>query len=109
MIYKICLALLFLFAGSSPLAAQTIRVAVAANAQFAAEALEKAFEKHHPVNIELIISSSGKLTAQIKYGAPYDIFLSANMKYPKALYKNGHTLTKPRVYAYGKSCFMDDG
>jgi molybdate transport system substrate-binding protein len=81
---------------------QTLRVAVAANAQFAAEALKNNFEKKHPAKIELIVSSSGKLTAQIMQGAPYDIFLSADMKYPERLHKKDKALNKPKVYAYGK-------
>jgi len=80
---------------------QTIRVAVAANAQFVTQALKTSFEKKSRAKIELIVSSSGKLTAQITHGAPYDIFLSADMKYPENLYKAGYTLNKPQIYAYG--------
>jgi molybdate transport system substrate-binding protein len=102
MIVKIYLTILLLFSAMLPLSGQVLHVAVAANAQFVAGALKKAFEKQSPAKIDLIVSSSGKLTAQIKHGAPYDIFLSADMKYPEALYKSGNALTKPRAYAYGK-------
>jgi molybdate transport system substrate-binding protein len=74
---------------------------VAANAQFAARALKKAFEEKYPARQELIVSSSGKLTAQIEHGAPYDVFLSADMHYPEVLYRNGMTRATPRVYALG--------
>jgi molybdate transport system substrate-binding protein len=80
---------------------QQIRVAVAANAQFVAEALEKSFERQTGIQIQLIVSSSGKLTTQIQQGAPFDVFLSADMKYPKALADKGLTLENPRIYAYG--------
>lgn len=80
---------------------QTLRIAVAADAQFVAQALKKTFEQKDPVNIEIIVSSSGKLTAQIEHGAPYDLFMSADMKYPESLYKTGYTIGKPRVYAFG--------
>lgn len=79
-----------------------LRIAVASNAQFAADSLKKIFEAQHSANVELIISSSGKLTAQIKHGAPYDIFLSADMKYPKSVASDGMALTEPKVYALGK-------
>lgn len=81
---------------------QTLRIAVAANAQFVMDSLKTVFQKAHTVNIDLIVSSSGKLTAQIKHGAPYDIFLSADMKYPRSVYEAGNALTVPTIYAYGK-------
>lgn len=85
-----------------PSVGQNVRVAVAANAQFVAEALKHAFEQKHAAKIELVISSSGKLTAQMEQGAPYGVFLSADMSYPETLYKKGFTTGAPRVYAMGK-------
>lgn len=84
---------------------QTFRVAVAANAQFVAAALKDAFEQHDPARIELVVSSSGKITAQIAHGAPYAVFLSADMNYPSQLYQKGFAVDKPRVYASGKLVF----
>ena len=81
--------------------APKIRVAVAANAQFVAQVLKAAYEKETATKVELIVGSSGKLATQIKQGAPYDVFLSADTKYPAALYQAGFTEGKPRVYAYG--------
>ncbi len=82
--------------------AATITVAAAANVSFAMDALKAAFEKSHPNDrLRVIIGSSGKLTAQIRNGAPYQIFMSADMGYPEALYKEGLTLTPPVVYARG--------
>ncbi|UAY54342.1 molybdate ABC transporter substrate-binding protein [Arachidicoccus terrestris] len=81
---------------------QTLRIAVAANAQFVMDSLKTAFQKDHPGKIDLIVSSSGKLTAQIKHGAPYDIFLSADMKYPSSIYEAGDALAAPAIYAFGK-------
>lgn len=79
-----------------------MRIAVASNAQFAADSLKKIFEEKYSTDVELIVSSSGKLTSQIKHGAPYDIFLSADMKYPKSVATDGMALTEPKVYALGK-------
>jgi len=88
---------------ASPFAgvAQQLRIAVAANAQFVAKVLADEFKKQHGIEVELIISSSGKLTTQIEQGAPFDIFLSADMKYPQELYSKQLTTDKPKVYAYG--------
>ena len=78
-----------------------IKVAVAANAQFAMKELAKNYEKETGNKVELIISSSGKLTTQIKEGAPFDIFLSADTDYPEILFKDGFGAEQPKIYAYG--------
>ena len=79
-----------------------ITVAVAANMQFAMKEIAYVFEKESGVKCNTVISSSGKLTAQIKEGAPYDILVAANMKYPKEIYKSGLACSEPKIYAYGK-------
>ena len=79
-----------------------ITIATAANMQFAMEALTDQFSKKTDIDCDLIISSSGKLTAQIKEGAPFDIFVAANMKYPQEIFDNGLAQAPPKIYAYGK-------
>jgi len=81
--------------------ANSINVAVAANVSYAIKPLIHEFNKTNTTKIKIILGSSGKLTSQIKNGAPYDIFLSANMKYPNYLYENRLTTIKPVVYAQG--------
>ena len=81
---------------------KTITIATAANMQFAMQELVDTFTQKTGTSCDLVISSSGKLTAQIKEGAPYDIFVAANMKYPQEVYAAGRAKTKPKVYAYGK-------
>ncbi|WP_158829505.1 molybdate ABC transporter substrate-binding protein [Mucilaginibacter lacusdianchii] len=81
--------------------AQRVFVGVAANAEPVAKKLAKEFKKETGIKAELFVSSSGKLTTQIEQGAPLDIFLSADMKYPQELYTKKLTVTKPRVYANG--------
>ena len=82
--------------------AADVTIAVAANVSYAIEALKKEFNVAHPkIKVEVVLGSSGKLTAQIKHGAPYDLFMSANMKYPDALYAEKMAVTKPVVYAQG--------
>jgi molybdate transport system substrate-binding protein len=93
--------LLLLLLWSTGLQAQSLRVAVAANAQFVMESLSDAFQKQSGIKIESIVSSSGKLTTQIQQGAPFDVFLSADMAYPTTLHKAGLTTAAPVVYAYG--------
>ncbi|HIQ27820.1 MAG TPA: molybdate ABC transporter substrate-binding protein [Sulfurovum sp.] len=84
------------------LGATDITVAVAANVGYVIEPLIKAFHETHPnTKVNIILGSSGKLSAQIKYGAPFDLFMSANMKYPDVLYHENLAVSKPVVYARG--------
>lgn len=83
----------------SPSASLTI--AVAANMQYAFEALADSFRILEAVTIIPIVSSSGKLAAQIQQGAPFDLFLSADMEYPGVLFEKGHAAGAPKVYALG--------
>ncbi|WP_183562265.1 molybdate ABC transporter substrate-binding protein [Mucilaginibacter sp. SP1R1] len=83
------------------LVAQTVRVAAAANLQSVIEVLQKDFKQKSGIVIEPVVGSSGKLVAQISNGAPFDVFLSADMSFPETLFKNGFALKKPVVYAAG--------
>ena len=92
----------FFFLFTVFLNASSIKVAVAANVSFAIDDLIAAFHTKYPeVKVDVILGSSGKLNAQIKNGAPFDIFMSANMKYPQDLYKYGFALNPPKLYALG--------
>ena len=87
-----------------------IRVATAGNVAFAIKELANQFYKETKIRVIPVISSSGNLTAQIERGAPFDLFLSANMKYPEYLYNLKKAITKPKVYAKGRLVlFARDG
>lgn len=67
-----------------------VSVAAAANLVYALDALNAAFHATAPdVEVTVAIGASGSLVAQITHGAPYDIFLSADMDYPRALIAAG--------------------
>ncbi len=94
--------LLSLLFAAATLAAGEINIAVAANVSYAMDDLKKVFAAVHPeTTVRVTLGSSGKLTAQIKNGAPYGLFMAANMKYPEALYAEGIAVTEPVVYAQG--------
>jgi len=82
--------------------ASSLTIAVAANVSYAMEELKEKFQATYPdVKIQTILGSSGKLTAQIRNGAPYELFMAANMEYPQALYVDEVAVTEPKIYARG--------
>lgn len=101
---KIIFSLAFLY---TSLFAGQINIAVAANVSYAIEELIKEFNNTNPdTKVIVTLGSSGKLTAQIKNGAPYNIFMSANMKFPQALYDDKIAITEPIVYAQGSLAML---
>jgi molybdate transport system substrate-binding protein len=83
------------------LAQPKITVAVAANMQYAMQELIAEFNKTDQTKIDVVLGASGKLTQQIKNGAPFDIFVSADKEFPQKLADNKLTLEAPKVYAQG--------
>lgn len=101
---KLLLTLLLL---STYCIAGTINMAVAANMSDTMDALVKDFNMLYPeTQVQVTLGSSGKLTAQIKNGAPYQIFMAADMDYTEALYKEGIAVTKPLVYTQGSLVYL---
>jgi molybdate transport system substrate-binding protein len=83
--------------------AQEITVAAASDLQFAFQDVAARFQKDTGHNVKLIFGSSGNFFAQLQNGAPFDIFFSADIDYPKKLESAG--LTEPGTlypYATGK-------
>lgn len=96
-----------LFVLSMSLYGGSINIAVAANVSYAMDDLKKEFNLMYPnTKVQVTLGGSGKLTAQIKYGAPYQLFMSANMKYPSRLYNEGIAINKPVIYAQGSLAYF---
>src|SRR5947209_20249139 len=97
----IALLALFLFAESCP--AQSITVAAAADLQSAMQQIAATFQKETGKQVKLIYGSSGNFFQQLQNGAPFDMFFSANLDYPKKLQSAGLTETGSYCeYAKGK-------
>lgn len=80
-----------------------IRVAVASNFTHTIKALAELFEQQNHHKVKLIFGASGRHYAQIKNGAPFDIFLSADSKRPEQLEADKLILKDSRfTYAIGK-------
>lgn len=72
--------------------------------QFVMEDLIKAFESKYPeFKVKVTYGSSGNFFSQIKNGAPFHIFFSADMKYPEKLISEGFAEgIKPVIYGVGR-------
>lgn len=83
------LSLLLLFLAVTPAVAEQVLVAVAANfvPPFREVAME--FEKATGHNVQVASGSSGNFYTQIKNGAPFDVFFSADNERPKLLEDEG--------------------
>jgi molybdate transport system substrate-binding protein len=76
--------------GRAPAAPATVSLAAASDLVFCLEELNREFTNTHPVvTLKTSTGSSGNFFAQIKNGAPFDVFLSADLSYPKELIKAG--------------------
>src|ERR1700680_4453260 len=76
--------------------AQEFTVAAAADLQFAMQDVAARFQKETGKTVKLIFGSSGNFFQQVQNGAPFDLFFSANLDYPKKLEAAG--LTEPGSY-----------
>ena len=76
--------------------AQEITVAAAADLQSAMQDVTSRFQKESGKTVRVIYGSSGNFFQQIQNGAPFDMFFSANLEYPKKLDAAG--LTQPGSY-----------
>lgn len=96
-----CLILaLLVFSGCSK-PNKNLVVATAASVQYVMKELIEEFQKEYGIPTEMVVGSSGKLTAQIREGAPFDVFVSADTKYPQEIHRNGGGEGTPKVYALG--------
>jgi molybdate transport system substrate-binding protein len=83
--------------------ADEVRVAVAANFATPLRALAVEFEKDSGHKLLTSAGATGKLYAQIKGGAPFDVFLAADDETPTRLEKEGEAVAGSRfTYATGK-------
>jgi molybdate transport system substrate-binding protein len=76
-----------------------IRIAAASDLKFALDSIIAVFQQQHATTIQPIYGSSGKLFEQILNGAPFDIYLSADIRYPEELSEKGQAASE--VYPYG--------
>lgn len=89
---------------SAGVSAAELAVAAAANVQFALDEVVALFHTNQTdIRVKVTYGSSGNLFAQIQNQAPFDLFLSADMDYPRKLAAAGLALDTPVfLYAAGR-------
>lgn len=106
------LVLVFCVFFAVPVHAGSVRVAVASNFVSAMESLARTFEAQTSHRVQIMAGSSGAIYAQLRQGAPFDLFLSADAARPAQLVADGLARPKHRAsYALGALAFwtMEEG
>jgi len=94
---------LFLLIFGTMHAQQKITIAAAANLKIALDSINTVFKIQNPtINLQVTYGASGKFFEQISNSAPFDLFFSADMDYPKKLEEKKLTASKIKMYATGK-------
>jgi molybdate transport system substrate-binding protein len=97
------LILALVFTGSVQAQKQKVRVAAAADLKFAMSDLARRYEEQSGNRVDATYGSSGNFFSQIQNGAPFDVFFSADIDYPRKLEAAG--LAEPGTlyeYAVGR-------
>ena len=83
--------------------AEQITIAAAADLKFAMDEIVSGFKKGHPAD-EILVTygSSGNFKTQIQQGAPFDLFFSADIAFPRELVKAGMAASGVKPYAVGR-------
>ena len=68
--------------------------------------INAAFKAAGNPDIRVVFGSSGNLTAQIMNGAPFNLIISADERFPIELYKQGKAIDEGVVYAIGRLAFI---
>jgi molybdate transport system substrate-binding protein len=83
-----------------------LRIAAASDLQSALPVVVERFQKEHPTeDVTLTFGASGQLAEQIRAGAPFDLFLSANRTYVEHLARDG-VLQSESVRAYARGTLV---
>lgn len=76
-----------------------VTIAAASDLNFAFKELVAEFEKSTGHKVKLSLGSSGNFFAQIQNGAPYDLYFSADIRYPRKLVERDHAVADS-LYSY---------
>ncbi len=98
--FLVCLAI---WLPAMTAAAGEITVAAASDLNFAFKELIASFEQKTGEHVKLSLGSSGNFFSQIQNGAPYDLYFSADIRYPQKLIEGGQAVGESLYrYAIGR-------
>jgi molybdate transport system substrate-binding protein len=101
--FQMSMIVFLMMAGQSVHAEEKITIAAAADLKFALDEIVVLFKRSHPAaQIETIYGSSGQFSTQIRQGAPYDLYFSADIAYPRALKVEGLAASEVQTYGMGR-------
>jgi molybdate transport system substrate-binding protein len=82
---------------------RTLTIAAASDLKFALDELLEGFRAQHPgAQVQVTYGSSGNFLAQLSNGAPFDVFLSADVAYPRKLAEQSLVADDVFLYAVGR-------
>lgn len=104
---RLFFALIFSGFGTSLLAEDKLTIAAASDLRFALDELLQVFQAQYAgefpqLSLQVIYGSSGKISNQIRQGAPFDVFFSADQRYTTELYQAQLTADPGTLYARGR-------
>jgi len=101
--FKTLLLASFLLLSTTAAHAEKITIAAAADLKFAMDEIVTSFNQSYSGHeVEVIYGSSGKFFTQVQQGAPYDLYFSADINYPRELAKKGLAASDVTPYAFGR-------
>ena len=83
---------MFVITGANLAVAEEITIAAASDLNFAFKEIVAEYEKASGNHVKLTLGSSGNFFAQIQNGAPFDLYFSADIAYPRKLEEAGLTV-----------------
>ena len=94
---------MFVITGVNLAVAEEVTIAAASDLNFAFKEIVTEYEKASGNYVKLTLGSSGNFYAQIQNGAPFDLYFSADIRYPQKLVESGHAVADSLYrYAIGR-------
>ena len=86
-----------------PTQSTEVLIAAAADLKFAMDSVVALFSRLNPnITVKVVYGSSGNFFQQIDNSAPFDLFFSADIDYPRQLQQKNKTLSDVKLYGTGQ-------